>query len=365
MSHSIKDIEKWKKEYSLLKDIWTTYDAFDKDVENDTNRNKYISVCSYFIDPLNEEKEKHKEFCMKLVRNLGHYSGNYGFLTYRGNRCLNLNNWMYDSMMKYKIPKFIITKCFKEYNDHMKQIGRNPRCFDYSYDHVNEDTKNIIIFKIFESNIDIFKNILEDKIDLVHCSCQKFIKDVVSIYKYMKYKYCSNDLVMRNQNICQQLYIFEESYQFLYSHGAVGDKIPSLKYKNLVNLLGCESDNSLQGKESTETYNTQNDVQTHPEPKPVENPPPPQTDESNDSHNNMSPTVSTALGTVAGASSLLALLYKFTPGRNWIRSGIRGGRGRINSNLYARGPSELLFDGFEGEVMSSYNPTYNVGYGSA
>ncbi|KMZ77047.1 hypothetical protein PVIIG_06225 [Plasmodium vivax India VII] len=83
MSYSIKDIEEWKKEYSLLKDIWTTYDDFDKDVENNTNRNKYISVCSYFIDPLNEEKEKHEKFCMKLIRNLGHYSDDKDFLRYR------------------------------------------------------------------------------------------------------------------------------------------------------------------------------------------------------------------------------------------------------------------------------------------
>ncbi|CAG9474583.1 unnamed protein product [Plasmodium vivax] len=262
MPHSIKDIEKWKEEYPLLKDIWIKYDNFDKDVKNDTNISKYISVCSYFIKPWDEGKEEDKEFCTKLVRNLGHHSDNKDFLNYKTHDCLNLNNWIYNSMMKNNIQENIIKECFKEYD-------------------------------------------------------------------------------------------------------AVKDKIPSLEYEKHANLLGCETGESLRGRPHSQTYQKQIHDQTYPEQKPVETFPPPQIDENNDSSNPISPTVSTALGTVAGASSLLALLYKFSPGRNWIRSGFSGGTGRIRSNLYADQPNELFYDGFEGEVMSSYNPTYNVGYGSA
>ncbi|KMZ83232.1 hypothetical protein PVBG_05202 [Plasmodium vivax Brazil I] len=247
---------------------------------------------------------------MKLVRNLGHYSEHYNFLTYTYNSCLNLNNWIYNSMKKHNIRENIINKCFKEYDDTVKGMRENPTCFYYDYDKTYEEPMNIIMLNMFSSKIDVFKNILEGKIDLVHCSCQKFIKDVVSIYKYMKNTYCSNDRVMLNSKTCQELTSFERSYQFLYNNAVVKAKIPLLKYEKDVNLLGCESDISLQGRLSIETHKTQKHDKRTPAEEPGETSPPPQFDENNDSSNPMSPTVSTALGTVAGASSILALLYK-------------------------------------------------------
>ncbi|CAI7720789.1 PIR protein [Plasmodium vivax] len=356
MSYSKKDIEEWKKEYPLLKDIWTAYDYFDKDIDNDQYKKNYINICGYFINPWKGENEKHENFCMKLVRNLGHHSGNNDFLKYKSGRCKNLNNWAYNSMKKDSIPEDLLTRCFEEYKGIVEDMKQTPTCFYYEYDKKYKEPLKIIMLNIFASNIDIIKKILEGKIDPVHCSCQKFIKDVVSIYKYMKKTYCSNHIDIGNSNTCQELASFERSYQFLSNFASLRDKIPSLEYEKDINLLGCESGESLRGTESSETY---------PKKTPAETPLAPKLNENNDSNNPMSPTVSTALGTVAGASSLLALLYKFSPGRNWIRSGFRGGTGKISSNLYADQPNEVFYDGFEGEVMSSYNPTYNVGYGSA
>ncbi|SCO65492.1 Plasmodium vivax Vir protein, putative [Plasmodium vivax] len=79
----------------------------------------------------------------------------------------------------------------------------------------------------------------------------------------------------------------------------------------------------------------------------------------------MSSTLSTAIGTMAGASSVLALLYKFSPGGNWIRSGFRGSRGRINDNLYVDRENYLFFNELQGENISSYDTRYNIGYGSS
>ncbi|KMZ89717.1 hypothetical protein PVMG_04547 [Plasmodium vivax Mauritania I] len=301
MSHSIKDIEKWKKEYPLLNFIWKTYDDFDNDIGNDQNKNNYSTVCGYFINPWKGEKEKHENFCMKLIRNLGHYSDNKDSLLYKNDRCMNLNNWAYNSMKKYSIPEKTLTSCFDDYKFIVGSRRQTPKCFYYEYDKTYAEPRNIIMLNILASNIDIFKQILEGEIDSVHCSCQKFIVDVVNIYKYMKKTYCSNDTVKINQNTCQQLASFEVSYKFLYNYEAVRAKIPFLEYEKDVNLLGCESGESLRGTESSETY---------PKKTPAETPLAPKLNENNDSNNPMSPTVSTALGTVAGASSLLALLYK-------------------------------------------------------
>ncbi|KMZ99273.1 hypothetical protein PVNG_02156 [Plasmodium vivax North Korean] len=301
MSYSIKDFDEWKQEYPLLKDILITYDDFDNDIKTDPNKNDYILVCRYFIKPWNEGKEEDKEFCMKLVRNLGHRTKNSNFLSYTTDRCRNLNNWAYNSMKKHSIPEKILTSCFEEYKYIVEGMRKKPTCFYYDYDRTYEEPMNIIMLNIFASNIDIFKKILEGKIDPVHCSCQKYVNKIVEIYKYMKGTYCSSDIIMRNLKTCQQLDSFKGTYEFLYNYATVKDKIPSLEYEKHVNLLGCESGNSLGGRPSTDTY---------PKEKPVETPLEPQFKENNDSSNSMSPTVSTALGTVAGASSLLALLYK-------------------------------------------------------
>ncbi|SCA81923.1 Plasmodium vivax Vir protein, putative [Plasmodium vivax] len=85
--------------------------------------------------------------------------------------------------------------------------------------------------------------------------------------------------------------------------------------------------------------------------------------ESTDS--SMKKNITTTIGTAAGATSLLVLLYKFSPGGNWIRYGFRGSRGRINDNLYVDRENDLFFNELQGENISSYDVRYNVGYGSS
>ncbi|KMZ77048.1 hypothetical protein PVIIG_06226 [Plasmodium vivax India VII] len=204
-------------------------------------------------------------------------------------------------MKKHSIPEDILIRCFGDYKSSMEGMKQTPTCFYYYYDKKYKEPMKIIMLNIFDSNIDIIKEKLESINDSIRCSCQKYVNKIVEIYKYMKITYCSNGIVMGNPNSCQQLDSFAQSYKFLYDDATVKDKIPSLEYEKHVNLLGCESGNSLGGRPSTDTY---------PKEKPVETPREPQFNENNDSSNSMSRTVSTALGTVAGASSLLALLYK-------------------------------------------------------
>ncbi|KMZ88595.1 hypothetical protein PVBG_04804 [Plasmodium vivax Brazil I] len=91
----------------------------------------------------------HKNFCMKLVRKFGHYSNNHDFLKYSPEWCYDLNNWIYNSMMKHKIQKDIITECFEEYKYYMQGINNKPRCIYYEYDNIYEDQIKIIKLKIF------------------------------------------------------------------------------------------------------------------------------------------------------------------------------------------------------------------------
>ncbi|CAI7724292.1 Plasmodium vivax Vir protein, putative [Plasmodium vivax] len=198
----------------------------------------------------------------------------------------------------------------------------------------------------------------------------------------MKPKYCprSSENSEKSNKTCEMLNTFKSTYEsYLSSTQHINYKIPSLDKDEVEYLTMCTQDNSrstltregygtvpaatslngvrdgdTDGMSSYEgamnytadgfTPTTEANVEIHGSP--------------------MSSTVSTAVGTVAGASSVLALLYKFSPARRWVHSGILGNSGRMNSNLYGNEPNELLFDGFQGENMSSHNARYNIGYGS-
>ncbi|SCA83601.1 hypothetical protein PVT01_000064800 [Plasmodium vivax] len=83
-------------------------------------------------------------------------------------------------------------------------------------------------------------------------------------------------------------------------------------------------------------------------------------DKNDNPDSSISLTVQRTLGTAAGMSSLLAVLYKFTPGRKWLHSRIGGSMGKIHANFYTDGPKELLFDGMEHNDFNSYSIGYEA-----
>ncbi|SCO73019.1 Plasmodium vivax Vir protein, putative [Plasmodium vivax] len=240
---------------------------------------------------------------------------------------------------------------------------------------------NMIILEIFQSTMKTVTDMLDKKNDKINYDLQKYICECVKIYKEMYKTYCRNkDEDNKSELTCSTLNTVKQTYNwFLSGKSYKNYYIPSLDKDNVEYLAMCPQDNpgseltpkadatvslssSLSGVRDGYTVgipspggdnNDEADSFSSSTAVNVEN-----------QASSMSRSVSTAVGTVAGASSILALLYKFTPGRNWIRSGIRGSRGRISSNLYEDVPNELLFDGLQGEDMSSYNARYNIGYGS-
>ncbi|KMZ98975.1 hypothetical protein PVNG_03814 [Plasmodium vivax North Korean] len=317
MSGNITYIEDWKQEYPILENIWNTYDKFDKTVDQDSKKNNYYLVCYYIIDRLKGDTEEHEKFCMKLVRNLGFHSDNYDFLNYKSKRCLNLNNWIYNSMKKHNIRENIITKCFDEYNYHMNRIGKDPTCLYYEYEKTYAEPMNIIILNIFESNIHVIIEKLESEIDSIRCSCQKYVNKIVEIYKYMKKTHCPYDKIFQKTETCQRLDKFKISYdEYLYNEEKINNKIPSLENNNLAFFSGCVFDGSAGRRESAENFEAHEQVEANQglkyvrsdrSPNPFETT---QEKQSDDTTSSMSRTVSTAIGTVAGTSSLLAMLYK-------------------------------------------------------
>ncbi|SCA60366.1 VIR protein [Plasmodium vivax] len=339
------------------------YNELDNSTDGDEYNRWYHTFCDPFMDKLGDDNEVHKSFCLKLIRNLGHYSENFKFLKFKSEDCIILNNWIYNSMKKHKIPKNIITGCFDDYNDMMRNINQHTRCSYYAYDDIYEEPINIIILNIFESNMNIIQDTLDGEYDSIKFPLRKYICECIKIYKEMKHQYCpkSNEKSENSYKTCEMLNTFKNTYeQYLSPTQHKHYKIPSLDNLEEDYLTMCQS-NVPRLALTPEVHEkipvldpTTQDIDRYSRALP---PLFPVTDENEGS--SMSSTVSTAFGTVAGASSILALLYKFTPGRKWIHSGFRGVRGRTSGNIYDE-PNELLFDGMEHNDFNSYNIGYEA-----
>ncbi|KMZ83244.1 hypothetical protein PVBG_05214 [Plasmodium vivax Brazil I] len=316
MSNEIMDIEKWKRDFPFLASVWNTIDDFDKDLNDDPKTNDYFVVCNQIIGKSEGEMEKHKGVCMKLVRNLGHYSINKEFLSHTPERCNNLNNWIYYSMKKHKIPENIIIGCFNEYYGMMEGIKEKPRCSYYSYDNTYLQPKEIVELKIFLDNMHIIKETLLHKYERNQISLQKYICEYVNIYNILNSTYCPQELkdIGKHVDTCKILENFKTTYMsYLYYNLNKKEIIPSLydveneyKKKCVPPQLVVPSNAPLENDvdelpPSTEDSGEERNVFSSPRPYNVEKP-----------GSSMSGTVSTAVGTMAGASSIIALLYKVT-----------------------------------------------------
>ncbi|SCA81824.1 VIR protein [Plasmodium vivax] len=353
--------------YPFLGDISFKYIKYDMAVDYNVNKNFFDQVCYMFLKNMDKDMMRHKNFCMKLLRNLGHYTSTPFYFNPTLDDCNVLNYWIYNSVKKDNVPDEIIDKCFDDYTTNMREMHMEPKCYYHSYNNMYKEPLKAIILHIFYSNMDLVKNIIDKEDDSTDSSLQRYICECVNLYHEMNMNNChqSSDEDQKGRNICSLLSLLKAPYElFLFNNENKNYKIPSLDDNQNKYLTECQKYLEEKSLDTTSDHHDQ----------PIALSRTPNRDSNLDASislpagenqsSPMSSTVPTALGTVAGASSILALLYKFSPGRNWLRSGMRGGTGRVSSNLYADQPNEVFYDGFEGEVMSSYNPTYNVGYGS-
>ncbi|SCA81927.1 VIR protein [Plasmodium vivax] len=382
MSDNILDIKILREEYPFLNTIWDTYNQFDKPVDGDPYKNMYEILCNHFMMQRDRNQVKHKNFCLKLVRNLGFYSLNTEFFNPSFERCNILYYWIYNSVKNQKISNDLINYCFDDYKYQMSSINRTPKCHYHSYEDNYNDPVKMIILESFQYNMKDVRDIVSMENTQPDFRVQKYICECVKIYKEMNRENCakSNEESEKSIKTCEKLNIFKNTYKsFLSTTEQKNYEIPSLDNVEAEYLTMCTQDKS-RSKLTRQGYGTvfaatslnggrdgDTDGMSSYEGAKInaEDSFTSSTDVHGENQNSpTSSTVSTVVGTVAGASSILALLYKFSPARRWVHSGIRGNSGRMNSNFYEGGPTELLIDRYEGRDMSSYNAQYNVGYGS-
>ncbi|CAI7720810.1 PIR protein [Plasmodium vivax] len=333
MSDDNLNISQLKADYPFLNEIWNLYDNFDKSVGESGYNGVYRAICDNVTHKLGDDKERYYPFCLKLIRNLDPYCENQEVCILPSTRCNHVNNWLYNSKDKKNHNNKYINRDIFNLSGTIRPEIRNYACSYYSYDENYEDPINIIRLRIFGDNIDVIKSILEKKSDPNNSSAQGYLCKFVQLHKKMYRSYCSDKPAKnhKEERTCGELDTLKRSYDtFLLGKQDISDKVPSLDAKEPEPLHICPPDKSellLQ----------------------------------DDDHSGSSTSkIPATIGTMAGVSSVFALLYNLTPAGRWINTGLRGSGGRINNSLYTNGADDLILDGLEHNNFNSYNMGYEA-----
>ncbi|KMZ99321.1 hypothetical protein PVNG_02204 [Plasmodium vivax North Korean] len=232
------------KNYPFLEYIWKKYN-YDKAVDSDES--SIISLCNnditYKVNPANEQKN----ICKKLLRNLKLlHSGNYmpyDFVKY----CKNINYWLYYEIKEHNISDDIINNMFAESNKIIPKKNQNNDC---SYLMLNNDLlepEKLVMLRIFNNNIDDIHEILIKGINSNICSCKKFIKQSVDLYKHMHEKHCSKGDITKppQKGTCEIVNWFSTNYTGYLPKENVKYEFPQLSSNIPINIKdGCQSEDT-------------------------------------------------------------------------------------------------------------------------
>ncbi|KMZ77334.1 hypothetical protein PVIIG_06026 [Plasmodium vivax India VII] len=333
------------------------YNKFNNNVYDGTTRNQYESLCHIIIKNVNEDVENYNDICMKLMRNLGHLSENPKDYVLSSDRCNILFHWLYTFLDKNKITYDIIDKSFETY-DSVRLIkgNTNMMCHYHKNNKLFEPTK-ITLLDIFDNNMNNIQKLLETEREEIKILCRKFVCECLKIYKHMKVSYClrSSKKSQKHTDTCLKLSLFNSAYNIFHSKFVgIDPKIPSLDNIDSIcldTILPDELKSQLTSDQDEGQVNASRMGMTsalvYPNGTLADSLP--LTHETVDSP--MKKTITTTIGTVAGASSLLAFLYKFTPAGRLVNPKLRRTTGIINNNFYGDDVNE--HNGFN---------SYNIGY---
>ncbi|CAG9474682.1 unnamed protein product [Plasmodium vivax] len=336
MSSKKLDIAQLRKDYPFFQKIWTLYEEFEENVVDEGKWYNYDTACRAKLGQNDRKNEEYVNFCIKLIRNLVSHSNNARVYTPNQERCNSLNYWIYHNIENLKLSQKFISHIFQVSQDLISAHNNKSICYNLYIDAFKESEK-IIKLLYLQDNTDIFLEKMKNKGDEDYCIYEKYIYECVDIYKTMTNSYCSNedDKLNKHKYTCDTLNTFKNSYiAYLFTKEGMSNKIPSLTDDNTMNLVKCESieqELEFKGAEGSQPSSFK------------------------------SPSPQTIVGTMAGASSVLALLYKFTPAGRWIHSGLQGRGGKINNILHEDGANELLL----GRPLHEDLISYNIGYEAA
>ncbi|KMZ83234.1 hypothetical protein PVBG_05204 [Plasmodium vivax Brazil I] len=271
--------------YPFFANIWTLYEEFEREVDNEDKSFQYQIICEAKLGQTDRKNKEYLNFCIKLIRNLVSHSDYARLPSPRGERCNSLNYWIYHNLEDLKLSQKFISDIFTESQDLINVYTNKPICLNL-YNESLKESEKIIKLLYLQDNFEIFLEKMKNKGDEDYCICEKYIYECVDIYNSMTSSYCTKEIdrSKNHKSTCDALNTFKGACMpFLFNKDDMSNKIPSLIEDNTKNLVKCESKEHKQGIQAVE---------------------------GSQQSSSKSLSTQTIVGTMAGASSVLALLYK-------------------------------------------------------
>ncbi|KMZ88583.1 hypothetical protein PVBG_04792 [Plasmodium vivax Brazil I] len=264
----------------IKKEIFKLYDRLDQPVDASQPNQEILNLCDNYGTFYVSFNQRQNSTCKKLLRNLFLCkSSSSGKIK---NCCSNIYVWLYFEIKKSYITDHIIKNIFELLNSKEIDGRKNNYCPYFSFHGNIHKPENLMKLSIFNDNDDTFQSMLKSPIKSYYCSLIRYIYKCILIYRDMNSKYCSKGEENKegNKNSCDIIHKFNNFYRLnISSHSELAHKFPELTSGTPLNVIdGC----SLEGIYSDETQ--------------LGTP--------------ITKGVSTALGTMAGITPFMALIYK-------------------------------------------------------
>ncbi|CAG9474601.1 unnamed protein product [Plasmodium vivax] len=318
--------------YPFLNKVLSAYTEFDENLKSSDDLYTFYKTNVTYDQ---EKKQKYEDISLKLLRNLRIFADNRYDRSQVPEYCTYFYHWLYLKTKDYNDVNFLISVIFNDFQT--KRLHNKINICPHDLYNKQKDifkSKNLVKLSYFRFNYENIAGILKEKKYPNYCQCQKYLEECVNTYKTMKDSHCSNSQKQHNEELCSELTQFNVHYSYLTSDLTIKEKIPNINTgKREVELLDCPSEEEISKLRSGVAP-------------------------SSDAAASGVKTLPTALGTIAGATSVLALLYKFTPAGTFLHARMGEGGGRINKSDYADDVNKSVLGG----GGHSYDNSYNIGY---
>ncbi|GAB69865.1 hypothetical protein PCYB_006140 [Plasmodium cynomolgi strain B] len=202
-------------QYPFLNEVWETYKKFDEDVESGLTSININGVCDNILQKKNyASNDNNKEFCRKLVRNLGCYNYDYEYYHQHKDRCTILYYWVYKTAKEKNIDINLINDIFNNSYSKTCTYNRIAKCYYYAYYDQFEEPVNMIFLDIFQKYMNIVRDNLYKPNDKNNANLINYICKCAYIYKKTNEQYCVNNHADENKriNTCSMLSTFQQTF---------------------------------------------------------------------------------------------------------------------------------------------------------
>ncbi|GAB69595.1 hypothetical protein PCYB_003440 [Plasmodium cynomolgi strain B] len=260
--------------------------------------------------------------------------------------CVYLYHWLYKVTEGSNISDTFIGIIFKVFHENFSDLKEEHICPYYLYEYKKEiyKSKDLVKLSYLQHNVVDIMKILKNTKDKDYCYCQKYLKDCVDIYIEMMRRLCPDNEEGNDSSeiICPELIKFRVNYNFLTKDNKIEKEIPHIDTgERELELLNCP----LKGERSGLISDAR-----------------PSSDAAASQALSNVKTLPIALGTISGVTSILALLYKFTPLGLWINTKILG-RDKLLDNI-KKNEQQFLLNTAHIRDINSGDTIYRIKYNS-